>query len=71
MKYTTLDELHENNPGFTIGVVLGNVKGLVSTKFLILPLFVSRFKFPDNVTTNFAVGQKAFKIRRLSICNAR
>ena len=48
--YTTLDELHENNPGLTIDVLSGSVKeGLVSIKLHIWHLFVSHLKFPCNV----------------------
>ena len=47
IKYTTLDELHENDPRLTIDIVPGNVRdGLVSIKLHICDLFASHFKFP-------------------------
>ena len=50
IKYTTLDELHENDPCLTIDVVPGRVRhGLVSTKSHILHLLSSHFEFPYNV----------------------
>ena len=46
MKYTTLDELNENDCGLTIDVVPSGVKeGLVSIKLHIGHLFVSHLKF--------------------------
>ena len=68
IKYTTLDELHENDPGLTIGVLKGSVKeGLASIKLHILHLFTSHLKFPCNV--DFAVNQNAFKVRSLPVCS--
>ena len=50
IKYTTLDELHENDPGLTIDVVPGSVReGLVSIKLHSWHLFVSYLLFPCNV----------------------
>ena len=50
IKYTTLDELHENDPGLAIYVVPGSVgDGLVSIKLHILHLFSSQLEFPCNV----------------------
>ena len=49
-KYTTLGELHENDPGLTIDVVPGSVRdGLVSMKLHILHLLSSHLEFPCNV----------------------
>ena len=50
IKYTTLGELHEDDPGLAIDVVPGSVRdGLVSIKLHILNLFSSHIKFPCNV----------------------
>ena len=50
IKYTTLDELHENDPGLTIDVVPGSVRhGLVLIQFHIRHLFSSYLEFPCNV----------------------
>ena len=50
MKYTTLDELHENDHGLAIDVVPGSVRhGLVSIKLYIWHIFSSHFEFPCNV----------------------
>ena len=50
IKYTTLDELHENDPGLAIDVVPGSVRhGLVSMKLNIWHLFSSHLEFPCNV----------------------
>ena len=47
IKYTTLDELHENHPGLTIDVVPGSVRhGLVLIKLHIWYLFSSYLEFP-------------------------
>ena len=47
IKYTTLYELHENDPGLTIDVVPGSVRhGLVSIKLHIWHLFSSHLEFP-------------------------
>ena len=49
MKYTTLGELHENDPGLTIDVVPGSARhGLVSIKLIIWHLFPSYLRFPCN-----------------------
>ena len=46
VKYTTLDELHENDPGLTIDVVPGSVRrGLVSIKLHIWHPLSSHFEF--------------------------
>ena len=69
-KYTTLDEVRENDPGLTIDVVTGSAKeGVVSIKLLIWQLFVSHLKLPCNV--DCTVEQNAFKVRRLPVCNNR
>ena len=50
IKYTTLDELHENDSGLSIDVVPGSVRhGLVSIKLHIWHLFSSHLEFPCNV----------------------
>ena len=50
IKYTTLDELHANNPGLAIDVVRDSVRhGLVSIKLHIRHLFSSRLEFLCNV----------------------
>ena len=50
IKYTTLDELHENDPGFSIDVVPGSVRhGLVSSKLHIWHLFSLYLEFLCNV----------------------
>ena len=50
IKYTTIDELHENDPGLTIDVVPCSVgDGLVSIKLNIYHLFASQLKFTCNV----------------------
>ena len=50
IKHTTLDELHENQPGLTIDVVPGSVRhGLVLIKEHIWHLFSSHLKCPCNV----------------------
>ena len=50
IKYTTLDELHENDPGLSIDVVPGSVRhGLVSIKSHIWHLLSSHLEFPCNV----------------------
>ena len=50
IRYTTFDELHENDPGLTIDVVPGSVRhGLVLTRLHILNLFSSHLEFPCNV----------------------
>ena len=50
IKYTTLDELHENDPGLTIDVVPGRARdGLVSIKLHIWHFIASHLKFPCNV----------------------
>ena len=50
IKYTTFDELHENDPGLTIYVVPGSVRhGLVSIKLHIWHLLSSHLEFPCNV----------------------
>ena len=49
VKYPTLDQLHENDPGLTIDVVPGSRRhGLVSIKLHILDLFSSHFEFHCN-----------------------
>ena len=50
IKYTTLDELHKNDPGLTIDVVPGSEgHGLVSMKLHILHLLSSHLEFSCNV----------------------
>ena len=50
IKYTTLDELHKNDPGSTNDVVPGSVRhGLVSIKLYIWYLFSSHLEFACNV----------------------
>ena len=50
IKYTALDELHENYPCLVIDVVPGSVKeGLIFTKMHKCHLFVSYLEFPGNV----------------------
>ena len=50
IKYTTVDELHENDSGLTIDVVHGSVRdGLVSNKLHIWHLFASPLIFPCKV----------------------
>ena len=50
IKYTTLDEFHENDLGLLIDVVLGSVKeGVVSIKLHIWHLFMSHLIIPGNV----------------------
>ena len=47
---TTLDELHENDPGLSIDVVPGSVRdGMVSIKLPIRHIFASHLKFTCNV----------------------
>ena len=47
IKYTTLDELHENDPGLAIDVVPDSVRhGLVSIKLHIWHLFSSHLECP-------------------------
>ena len=50
IKYTTLDELHENDPGLTIDVVPGGVRhGLVSIKLHAWHLLSSHLEHTCNV----------------------
>ena len=50
IKYTTLDELHENDPGLTIDVLPGSVnEGLESIKLHILHIFLSHLKFAKSL----------------------
>ena len=70
IKYTTFDELHENDACLTIDVLLGCVKeSIVSMNLHIWHLFVSHVKFHCNV--DFAVDQYVFKVRRLLVCSNR
>ena len=50
IKYTTLDELHEDYPGLTIDVVPGSARHcLVSIKLHIRHLFSPHLEFPCNI----------------------
>ena len=68
-KYTALDELHENDPGLTIDVLLGSMKeGLVSIKLHIWHLFVSHLKFPCNVVVALLILLRIRMRLRLGGC---
>ena len=70
IKYITLDESYENDPGLTIDVVPGSERdGLVSIKLHIWHLFALHLEFLCNV--DFTVYQDAFNVRMLPVCNNR
>ena len=69
VKYTTIDELLDNDPDLATDVAPGSVKeGVVSIKLHIWHLFVSDLKFCGGIV-DFAVDQIAFNGNRSLVCN--